>query len=285
MSTTEPAALSDALAGRTIALAVERRAAELGAALERHGARILHAPAMSTVHHLDDPALVERTRELIADPPAVVVALTGVGFRGWMEAADAAGLGKQLRTALAPARILARGPKARGAIQQAGLSCAFVADSELAAEVGEQLRREDVAGRRVAVQHHGAGSDGLDELLEELGADVTSLVVYRWGPTPDAAALRESTELAGAGQLDAVLFTAAPGAAAWLDDAREAGVLAALTEQVRAGTVTLAAVGDVTAQPLREAGLDVLVPERWRMGSLIKTVIAHLAAPTDAAGP
>ena len=34
--------------------------------------------------HLDDLSLVDRTREVLAAPPDVVVATTGTGFRGWI---------------------------------------------------------------------------------------------------------------------------------------------------------------------------------------------------------
>ena len=39
---------------------------ELAAALERHGARVVPAAAMSTIPHVDDETLLERTRALIA---------------------------------------------------------------------------------------------------------------------------------------------------------------------------------------------------------------------------
>ena len=211
-------ALSAALDGCTIVIAVDRRSLELAAALERHGASVRHAPALTIVPHIDDDALVEATRELIAHPPEIVVATTGVGFRGWMEAADEAGMLDELHTALAAAQIVARGPKARGAIQQAGLTADWVAESETSAELGEYLLAEGVAGRRIAVQHHGSGADGLDELFAEAGAQVVSLTVYRWGPPPDAAAVSRSVTATAQGEVDAVLFTSAPGAAEWIAD-------------------------------------------------------------------
>ena len=196
--------LSDALDGRTLILAVDRKAEELAAALARHGASTVHAPAMSTLPHLDDQSLRERTRALIAQPPQILVVLTAVGLRG--------GLGEALRAALAGAEILARGPKAQGAVRQAGLEATWVAASETAAEVGEHLRGKELAGARVAVQHHGSGADGLDELLSAHGADVVSLTVYRWGPSRRPEQLRRSVELAGTGGADGVLFTSAKGA-------------------------------------------------------------------------
>ena len=94
------------------------------------------------------------------------------------------GCSSRCSSGCARAQIVARGPKARGAIQQAGLAADWVAESETAAELEEFLLAEGVRGKRIAVQHHGSGSDGLDEAFEAAGADVVSLTVYRWGPPP-----------------------------------------------------------------------------------------------------
>ncbi|HJF49946.1 MAG TPA: uroporphyrinogen-III synthase [Brachybacterium paraconglomeratum] len=270
--------LSDALAGRTVITAVDRRSEELAAALERHGARVVPAAAMSTIPHVDDDTLLERTRALVAAPPDATVVLTGVGMRGWLEAADAAGLGEDLRAALGASRIHSRGTKAHGAVRGAGLDSVYVATSETAAELGDELLSTGVDGLRIAVQHHGSGDDGLDELLTAHGAEVISLTVYRWGPPSNPAALTRAVELAGAGGADAVLFTSAPGATGWLDAAARAGTLDAVRERARAGALVLASVGPVTSAALTARDLPVLEAERARTGSLVRTVVQHFAA-------
>jgi len=275
--------LSAALAGCVIVIAVDRRSSELAAALERHGAQVQHAPALTIVPHIDDEALVARTRELIDSPPDIVVATTGVGFRGWMEAADEAGLSDPLHEALADARFVARGPKARGAIQQAGFTADWVAETETAAELGEFLVAEGVSGQRIAVQHHGSGADGLDALFVDHGADVVSLTVYRWGAPPDAAAVTRSVLAAASGEVDAVLFTSAPGAAEWLAAAGREGVIAEIARRARAGRLLVAAVGPVTAGPLRAADIDALVADRGRLGALVRGVVTYYASGRAAA--
>ncbi|TQJ30933.1 uroporphyrinogen-III synthase [Microbacterium sp. SLBN-146] len=268
-------ALSAALAGTSIVIAVDRRSSELAAALERHGALVRHAPALTIVPHIDDEALISATRALIQTRPDVVVATTGVGFRGWMETAEEAGMLDELYAALAGAQIVARGPKARGAIQQAGLSADWVAESETSAELGEFLLAEGLAGRRVAVQHHGSGADGLDDLFAAAGADVVSLTVYRWGPPPDPALVSRSVIATAHGEVDAVLFTSAPGAAGWLAAAEECGVRERIVELSSMRRLLLAAVGPITAAPLAEVGAKVLVAERGRLGSLVRGVVTH----------
>lgn len=271
---TEP--LAQTMAGCVVLVTADRRAGELSAALQRRGAVVRHAPALSMVPHQDDAELLRGTKELLAHPPDVVVVTTGIGFRGWIEAADAGGLAEPLTEVLSRARIVARGPKARGAIQAAGLQADWVAESETSAEIAEALLDDGVAGLRIAVQHHGAGADGLDEAFRAAGADVHSLVVYRWGPPPDPAVVDASVRAAAAGEIDAVVFTSAPGAAAWLAAADAAGVTGELVRRFTVGGVVAAAVGPVTARPLVDRGIEPLVPDRGRLGSLVRALVSHV---------
>lgn len=272
---TEPRVLDAALAGCTIIVAADRRSADLATALERRGAQVHRAPALSIVPNADDAELMRRTEQLMASPPDIVVVTTGVGFRGWMDAAHEHGFDERLDAALAGAQFIARGPKAHGAIQQAGFTADWVAESETSAEVGEYLLASDISGKRIVVQHHGAGSDGLDELLADAGADVVSVTVYRWGPPPDPAVVRRSALQAGAGEADAVLFTSAPGAASWIAVAEEAGVLDDIRRRAATGRLLLASVGPITAGPLHAADLQTSIADRGRLGSLARCVIAH----------
>lgn len=270
--------LDATLAGCTMVVAAERRSVDLALALERRGADVYRAPALSILPNSDDEELLERTRALIADPPDIVIATTGVGLRAWIDAAHENGLADALDSALRTAQFIARGPKAHGAIQQAGFHADWVAESETAAEVAEYLVAQGVAGRRIAVQHHGAGSDGLDEILTARGAEVVRLTVYRWGPPPDPDIVRRSVREAAAGHVDAVLFTSAPGAAQWVADARADGALDAIAARAARGRLLVASVGSVTALPLEDAGLRTTVATRGRLGSLARCVVEHFAS-------
>lgn len=267
-----------ALTGCTIVIAADRRAGDLASALERRGASVYRAPALSILPAVDDAQLIARSRELIADPPDIVVVTTGVGLRGWMDAAHESDLQEELAVALSGARFIARGPKAHGAIQQSGFSADWVAESETSAEVVEHLIADGVDGRRVAVQHHGAGSDGIDEILTSHGARVVPLTVYRWGPPPDPEIVQRSAQQAASGAVDAVLFTSAPGAAEWLRVAASDGALPAIRERAESGRLLLAAVGPITAAPLHGARLRTKIAVRGRLGSLVRCVVDHFAA-------
>lgn len=263
------------MAGRTVLVTADRRQEDLADALRRRGATVRCVPAMSTVDHADDETLLARTRELLDARPDVLVVTTGVGFRGWLAASRAAGLGDELLAVLGGTRVLVRGAKAKGAVVAEGLTPAWVAASETTEEITEHLLAEGVRGARVAVQHHGRGSDGLDEALRSAGADVVPFVVYRWGPAPDPEALTESVRSVAAGEIDAVLFTSAPAVRAWLAAADEAAVWGRIVGLSRSGALVLGAVGPTTAAPLREREAVPLVPDRSRMGALVRAVIEH----------
>jgi uroporphyrinogen-III synthase len=264
------------LSGYTVAVTAARRAEELGALLDRRGARVVHAPAIRIVPLADDAELGAATRSVLERPVDLVVATTGVGFRGWLEAAEAWDL--PLVEHLRAARILARGPKARGAIRGSGLVDAWSPASESSAEVLERLlsgAEGPLEGRRIAVQLHG---DPLPELLAALrraGAEVLAVPVYRWVVPEDVEPVRRLVGAAAAGTVDAVTFTSAPAAAGLLRVADDLGRREELLEALR-GRVLAFAVGPVTAAPLTAAGVPTRRPERARLGALAREVVAAL---------
>src|SRR4051812_41034386 len=109
------------LGGFTVAVTADRRRDELAALLQRRGARVVVAPALRIVPLADDRDLQAATEACLRRPPDVVVANTGIGVRGWLEAAEGWGVAEPLRGVLSRAYVVARGPKARGAIRAAGL--------------------------------------------------------------------------------------------------------------------------------------------------------------------
>ncbi|GAA1661061.1 uroporphyrinogen-III synthase [Kribbella alba] len=264
------------LSGCTLAVTAHRRADDLIASFERRGAKVLHAPTLQITPVSDDHALIEATRRVIANPPDDVIVTTAVGFRGWVEAADTAGLAADLLGTLEQSRLLARGPKARGAIRAAGLVEHWSARSETTAEVVDWLRDQGVVGRKIVVQLHGLSDPALQDALRSAGASVRGLEVYRWGPAPDPAVVERVIGLICTGNVDAVVHTSAPGAQALLDAAALTGHYDALVTALRTGRVLNACVGPVTAQPFGALGLEPLIPDRYRLGALIRIVTDRL---------
>ena len=266
------------LAGYTVAVTAARRADELGGLLERRGASVLYAPALRIVPLTDDTDLRKATLDLIATAPDTVVATTGIGFRGWMEAAEGWGCAEQLRGALGQADLLARGPKATGAIRAAGLREKWSAASEASAEVLQRLLAEGpLDGRRIAVQLHGEPLHDFTDALRGAGATVVSVPVYQWTAPVDVAPLDRLLEAIAGGTVDVVTFTSALAATGLLRRAAAIGMVDALVGALR-GPVAAACVGPVTAGPLLDHGVEATWPERYRVGALVKHVAEVLAS-------
>lgn len=265
------------LGGFTVGVTAARRAEELGALLERRGARVLHAPALRIVPLADDRELLAATRSLLEDAPDTVVTTTAVGFRGWVEAAEGWGLRDGLLRRLGEAEVLARGPKVRGAIRAAGLREAWSPESESTAEVLDRLLAEGVDGRRIAVQLHGDPLTGFVESLRSAGAEVVGVPVYRWMPPEDIAPVDRLIDATLAGEVDALTFTSAPAAASLLYRAGRRGVREPLLEAMTRD-VLAACVGPVTAAPLQDEGVPTVQPERFRLGPLVQLLCTELPA-------
>jgi uroporphyrinogen-III synthase len=265
------------LAGFTVAVTADRRRHELATLLERHGARVLLAPAIRIAPLADDQILLAATRACVDAPIDIGVVTTGIGFRGWMEAADGWGVGEELRDRLAAAHIVARGPKARGSLRAAGLADAFHPDSECSEECLRYLLDRGVAGQRVAIQLHGEPLPGFADTLRAAGADVVEVPVYRWAPHEDEATQRRLVDQVAAGSVDAVVFTSAPAVQSLLGVAADTGQQDAFVDALR-GRVLAACVGPVTAGPLSRRGVVTAQPDRSRLGALARTVAAELPA-------
>ncbi|GIH12189.1 uroporphyrinogen III methyltransferase [Rugosimonospora africana] len=294
MSTSEP------LSGFTVAIVADRCRDELAGMLERRGARVVLAPTLRVVPLAEDPDLRAVTGALVDNPPDIVVAGTGVGLRGWLQAARQWGLGDGLRTAIDSAYLLATGPTgglcggsggtatdglatdglATGHAASGGGSGGAASDSATGpGDVLERLLRHGVAGARVAVQVHGEPQPELCAALVGAGAEVIEVAVHRWVPPADPTPLRRLVDLAVSRLVDAIAFTSAPAVGALL---RLAGpdidsLLAALRADVAA-----ACLGAVSATPLVHRGVPVVAPARPRLAGLVAALVEELPerAPT-----
>jgi uroporphyrinogen-III synthase len=262
------------LLGWTVAVTGARRGIDVVALLEQRGARVVHVPAVRILPLEDDGTLRTATVECLARPFSVVVATTGVGFSTWLEAADGWGLGEQLRQALASAQVLARGPKASGAVHSSGLRDAARPPCESTWDILERLLASDLAGRRVVVQLHGADLDDFTRSLRIAGADVLEVPVYRTAPPDDEVALLRLVEQVLRREVQAVTFTSAAAVTHLLDAASATGSLDAVLDAF--SEVLPVCVGEVAAAPLERLSVATIRPEQARIGALVHALTSTL---------
>ncbi|ROR73662.1 uroporphyrinogen-III synthase [Bogoriella caseilytica] len=276
--------LPQTLAGFRIGVTADRRSEELISALRRRGAETMHAPALRITSLTESVTLQQDTNRVIRAAPDYAVITTAYGMRRWAEAADSYGVWPQLFDVLQNASILVRGPKARGAVRAAGLDDDGAAEDERTDTMLDMLLQKDVRGKRVAFQLHGLLNHRQIHRLTSAGAEVYTVMPYTWTKPAEDSKLLRMIDAVIDRQLDMVTFTAAPAVDAFLGVAQQYGRLEPLVEALRTDVVC-AAVGGVTAGPLTETGIDAVIPDRWRLGAMIKKVCDHLetsiiSAPT-----
>jgi uroporphyrinogen-III synthase len=273
------------LEGFTIWITADRRAEDQAVMFRRLGASVLHGPTMATVVGSDDEVLRRCTAELIKAPPDYVIANTGMGVRIWVGKAEQWGVGDELRASLASARILSRGPKASGALSSTGLPMWWRAPGETLDEVVDHLVSVGVSGARIAFQLHGDDGRTFVERLEQAGAQVMTIAPYRWTLPGEGNSALDALVRCCDGRVDAVTFTAGPQVRNLMEladsEGRSLDLLAALN-----GSVVVGCIGPVCAAVAESEGMnDLVVPENWRLGSLVKAVGGALQARPGASRP
>ena len=267
------------LTGFTVGVTADRRWEEQAALFERRGATVIHAPAIRTLPLDAEAPLRRATEDVIARPPEVLIANTGVGIRSWFTNADTWGMGRSLEAALSRCRIYARGPKAAGAIHSAGLTVVARARTERLSEVTDLVLESLSPGERVVIQMDGSGDSVEVERLRRAGADMLTLPVYRWTFPQDRDPATRLAQSVIAGKVQAVTFTAGPAIRNWLAIAAAEGVEADLRHALTDGRAVVGCVGPVCANVAATEGLlspHLVQPDAFRLGPLIRAVTERL---------
>jgi uroporphyrinogen-III synthase len=264
------------LTGFRIGVTAARKVEEQVALLERRGAAVEWAPALSLEpNHVDDAALRAATDDVIARPVDLFLATTGIGVRTWLDACQRWGLLAEVLDVLGRAEILARGPKSVGALRARGLRELWAPESECFDDVLAHLRGRDLTGLRIVVQEHGQSLSMVAHALRRQGADVTTVTVYRVASADDPGPMFKLIDLIADRELDAVTFTSAPAVAALMEAAASTGRRDEVVIAFQSDAVA-ACVGPVTAAAFEMWGVPTMFPERSRLLAMVKQLETEL---------
>ena len=270
------------LTGFRIGVTAARKADEQTALLERRGASVFWAPALSVdPNHVDDASLRAATEQVLAEPVDMLLATTGIGMRAWLDRAEEWGLLDRLTEHLGRAEILARGPKSVGALRRRGLRELWAPESESFDDVLEHLRGRDLTGRRIVVQEHGQSLSMVAHALRRQGASVVTVTVYRVASATDPEPMFHLIDMIADRQVDAVTFTAAPAIAALMEAAGSTGRRDEVVSAFQADVVA-SCVGPVTAAAFEMWGVPTIFPDRSRLVAMVKQLEVEL--PSRRAG-
>lgn len=257
-------------------LALEsRRAKEMAALITAHGGQPLVAPSMREVPLTSNREALAAADRVVAGEFGLVVLLTGVGTRAWLDVVGATrGSTEPFVAALRRARVAVRGPKPAGVLRELAVTPWVTAPEpntwrELLAAIDARRDEFTPAGAAVAVQEYGESNPDLLAGLTARGAVVARVPVYRWALPEDLGPLEGAIGALAAGALDVTLFTTATQVTHLLEVARRLG----LEDAVRDGLARtiVASIGPTTSEELRAQGLRVdMEPSHPKMGILVR---------------
>ncbi|MDQ3516525.1 MAG: uroporphyrinogen-III C-methyltransferase, partial [Gemmatimonadota bacterium] len=244
---------------RIVVTRATEQAPELSGRLRELGAEVLEVPAVR-IARLDLDPLRAALSELGAYNWIVFTSRNGVAVF-WEQLLAS---GRDAR-ALAGIRIAAVGAATAGALLEHGIAVDVIPERFVAEGLLDALRdRGDLSG--ATVLHVGAegARDVLRAGLEEMGATVTLLPVYRSVPQAEGAEnLRAALEH---GEVDLVTLTSASAVA---------GLVDAVGPDAASGAPA-ASIGPITSEAARAAGLDVTIEAKEStIDGLVDAIVAR----------
>jgi uroporphyrinogen III methyltransferase/synthase len=264
------------LEGRTIVLTrAPEQARELREQLEALGADVLLLPAVSFSAPEDTAALDAAIRALDSFDWLVLTSQNAVRF--FCRRSEALGVNAAAAQAKG-LKIAAVGPATARAAEEFGLRADHVAARSQGAALAEELAPQ-VKGKRVLLPRSDRARAELPAALRAAGAEVVDVVAYVTRK-PEAAEASVATRIVG-GEADVVAF-ASPSAFEHFAEELGMDTLKQLAEHC-----ALAAIGPVTAEAIRAAGLRVEIEAAESTSAgLVNAIVRHFTVnmPSGAAG-
>jgi uroporphyrinogen-III synthase len=252
-----------------------RRAQEMAELIRRYGGEPIVAPSMREVPLTENRAAIEFLPELEAGKFDIVILLTGVGTRTLHQVLLTQYPHERILAALRKPQLVARGPKPVAALKELGLAPAtMVPEPNTWREVLSALDAGAPIGNKgIAVQEYGVANPDLVSGLEQRGATVKTIPVYRWALPEDLTPLRGAIEKILRAEVDVALFTNG----AQVEHLFKLAAYDKADDRLRIAckNLAIASVGPICTGILREFGLKPdIEPEHPKMGSLIAAVAA-----------
>lgn len=265
--------------GRNVAAFESRQAGEIGKLIEKFGGVPHVSPSIREVPIDPNPHANDFANRLITGQIDVVIFLTGVGFKGLLDAVEKSVDRQRYLDALSDVTTVARGPKPVVAMKEVGLTPTVKVPEpntwrELLTTIDSKLT---INNQTVAIQEYGKTNTSLVAGLEARGATVISVPVYRWELPEDCGPIVENIHAIVAGKIDVVMFTSAAQVFNLLAIADKEGLVETLRD--RLARMLIVSVGPTTSETLRDLNLRVDVePEHPKMGPMVMAAARAAAA-------
>ena len=250
-----------------------RRAKEMAELIRRYGGEPIVAPSMREVPLSENRAALDLLPGIEGGNFDMLILMTGVGTRTLNEILLTQYQQERIIAALKTVQLVARGPKPVAALKELGLQAAVtVPEPNTRREVTSTLQASmELRGKRIAIQEYGIANPELVAALQNRGASVTAIPIYRWALPEDLAPLRAAIEKILVGEADVALFTNGAQVHHLFQVAAQGQTSEFLRPALR--KIVIGSVGPVCSEVLQQFGLKPDVePVHPKMGSLIAQV-------------
>jgi len=256
-----------------------RRAKEMAELIRRYGGEPIVAPSMREIPLSENRAALDLLAAIEAGNFDILILMTGVGTKTLNEILLTQFAQERILAALRKVQLVARGPKPIAVLKELGLQAAVTVPEpntwrEVVSTLAATIALRD---KRIAIQEYGIANPDLNSALQNRGATVVSIPIYRWALPEDLAPLRAAIGNILDGLVDVALFTNGAQAEHLFKLAASDKADDGLRRAFR--NIVVGSVGPVCTQVLQQFGLTPdIEPVHPKMGSLIAEVAARARA-------
>jgi len=272
--------LTQSLTGLQVISFESRLQSETAGMIEKHGGRVIAAPALKETAELDLPEVKSFLDALFTDAVDALILLTGVGTTLLVRAALKRRPRAEVLSHLSKVTLISRGPKPSAALKPFGLRPNLTVPEpntwrELLATLDAAYA---IAGQRLYLQEYGTRNESLVNALRERGAALTCLRLYSYGLPDDSGPLKAAVLKIVRNQAHVALFTSALQIEHLLLVAHEIGLAPAVRRALNSELV-VASVGPITSAALERHGITPdIVPGHPKLGHLVLAVARRAPA-------
>ncbi|HEY4365283.1 MAG TPA: uroporphyrinogen-III synthase [Bryobacteraceae bacterium] len=258
-------------------ISLESRRAELMEQLvRRFSGDAFVAPSVQEIPLSRNDEVFAWAERLFAGEFDMMVLMTGVGLTYLRDAVVEKYSQERFAEALRLLTIVSRGPKPVTVLNELGVKSKIVIpEPNTWKEIVPVI--EARPERRITIQEYGRHNPEFAAELEKIGANVTTIAVYRWTLPDDVGPLREAVRRIAEREADVVIFTTSIQLVHLLEVAEQMGRARDVRQALREDLV-VASVGPIMNTALAEEGIEPdIVPVHPKMGNLVRAA-AEMAA-------
>lgn len=239
--------------------------------------------AVAIVEEHGGTALVAPTLELrVSNTESLIQLCEMAGELDWLIFTSPTGIisvfkhCSDLKSRLNPkCKIAVIGPRTENYLEKKGLKADIVPESYTAEGLLECFEDHDLKNKKIGIPRTLAARDALPTGLKAMGAEVFVAEAYKSDLPQDRKRVNQLVEAILNRKIDALTFTStltAKNLFDMLDETKKQDVV----EILKGGDVAVAAIGPVTAMPLEELDIDVLIPEKYTVSAMLEILMGKI---------